>query len=132
MRYRTLKENRHAAGVMFQRGASDYHVARYLGAQPETTRRWYFLWRRYGLRGLDAVRRRGPRPKLSAGGLAAMKPYILYGPQSCGIRYANYWDRDLLAQTIFKMTGVRYRASYIPMVLRKMRLKLVGNEILPL
>jgi len=114
-----LEVRRQIAGRMLSQGYSVAEVASAVGASEPSVRRWRIAMRNGGLKALRAKPQRGKRPQLDATQHRELVEILLAGPRAAG--FANeLWTCPRVAQVIQRRFGVRYHASHVWKLLRKL------------
>jgi transposase len=112
-----MERRRQRAAGMFERGAAQADVARYLGVSRQSVSRWYADWRRDGTEALKAAGRAGRMPRLTEDQLGQVDRALRLGPRVHGFA-TDLWTLDRVATVIETETGVRYHRGHVWKLLR--------------
>jgi putative transposase len=110
---------RERAAELFRQGARQAAVAHELGVSRVTALAWHRSWLRGGREALLETGRRGPRPRLPAGGAEGLHAALAGSPRTAGIP-SDEWSIAAIALLIERRTGVRYHRRHIGRVLRRL------------
>ena len=112
------RRRRHAMGLL-QQGRAPVEIARLLGVDRRSVRRWRASHDRDGLAGVGAKRAPGRPPKLDARRRARLERVLLRGAEAAGFS-TPLWTCPRVADVIRREFGVRYHVDHIGRVLRKL------------
>jgi transposase len=112
-----LERRRLQALTLLENGQSPVEVARRLGVDRRSVRRWKATARRAGPAALKAQAASGRPPKLAPRFQARLERSLLRGAQAAG--FANdLWTCPRIAQLIDQQFGVRYHPDHVGRLLR--------------
>lgn len=114
-----LEQRRLRAIALLRGGMPPVEVARRVGADRRSVRRWRAAHRRGGLRGLAAKPAPGRPPKLDANAKLKLERRLLAGAQACGFP-TDLWTCPRVAELIRREFGVRYHVDHLGRLLRSL------------
>lgn len=103
---------------LFEAGGRQIDVVNQLEVSAQTASRWYHSWRSGGRDALVGADRLGRTPRLSDAQLTEVQAALLAGPKANGFS-TDMWTLSRIAQVIEAVTGVRYVASQVWLILRE-------------
>lgn len=101
------EKNRHEAGRMFRRGATQAEVAKKFNVSRAAACKWHAVWEQKGLKGLDSKGLPGFDSLLDEKGRKKFKTAILKGPLKAGYE-TNLWTLNRLIEVLKKTTKVKF------------------------
>ena len=108
-----MLERRRKEGIrLLRQGQSQGEVARKLGVDQRSVRRWYGSFRREGMGGVKARPTPGRPPKLDLAQTMRLEQELLKGAQAAGFA-TDLWTCPRVGQLIAKRFGVRYHVDHI-------------------
>lgn len=114
-----LERRRRRAIALLGAGQSPVEVARIMGVDRRSVRRWKAAHHRAGIRALRARRASGRPPKLAPSQLKQMEQILLNGAQAVGFP-TDLWTCPRIAQVIARRFGVRYHVDHLSRLLRSL------------
>ncbi len=111
----TLKEweNRRVLAVeRVNQGWSQADVARFLGVDPRSVRRWMHVYRQGGLDALQSQGHPGRPPKLDAEQTATVLSWFRHSPTAFGYD-SDLWTARRVADLIAKHFGIAFNSRYL-------------------
>lgn len=103
--HKQLERRRLAAGRMFDRGKSQYAVAKHYGVSTAATNQWYARWKAEGEQGLASKGHPGFRSQYTKEKKQELKQLILARPSAMG--YAtDFWTIERIRIAAQKKLGV--------------------------
>ena len=115
----SLERRRLRAIALLEEGWSPVEVARKMGVDRRSVRRWRASHDRAGPEGLLAQRSSGRPSKLDARDRRKLEHVLLKGARSCGFR-TDLWTCPRIVEVIDREFGVRYHVDHIGRLLRGM------------
>jgi len=112
-----LERRRRRAMALLAEGHGPTEVARLVGVDRRSVRRWKSAHRRHGERALRARPASGRPPKLLARQLAQLERRLLKGAQAAGFP-TDLWTCPRVAQVIRRCFGVPYHVDHVSRLLR--------------
>lgn len=112
-----LERRRRRAMSMLKDGVMPVEVARRLGADRRSVRRWKAACRRGGEAALKAKPTPGRPPKLNNRAKARLERWLLKGAQAVGFE-SDLWTCPRVAELIKTRLGIAYHVHHVPRVLR--------------
>jgi transposase len=112
-----LEKRRRRAIAMLRGGAAPVEVARQLGVDRRSVRRWRASYEERGPTGLKANPTPGRPPKLDADAFRRLEDLLLQGPRACGFA-TDLWTCPGVAELIRREFHVRYHVAHIGRLLR--------------
>ena len=112
-----LERRRRRAMELLKQDHPPVEVARMLGVDRRSVRRWKAAYLRQGERALRARPAPGRPPKLDAKARAELERTLLKGAQAAGFP-TDLWTCPRVAQWIARRFGVRYHVDHIGRLLR--------------
>jgi len=112
-----LERRRHRAMALLAAGQSPVDVARMIGVDRRSVRRWKAAHQQQGARALRARRASGRPPKLTPRHLQQIERVLLKGAQAAGFP-TDLWTCPRIAQVIARRFGVQYHVDHLSRVLR--------------
>lgn len=109
---RELEQRRLRALGLLAQGLGPVEVARQLGVDRRSVRRWRSAERRSGREALRARLASGRPPKLSATGHKRLVAQLLRGAKQAGFE-TDLWTCPRVAQVIESKFGVRYHVDHV-------------------
>ena len=107
-----LENRRRLAVTRLLEGSSQAEVARFLGVNVRTVRRWVAGYRRDGDAGLDGSPHQGPVPKLSPEQERIVLGWFRKSPTEFGFP-TELWTAPRVAQLIERTFGVKFHPRYL-------------------
>jgi transposase len=114
-----LERRRKQALRLLQRGYPPVEVARRVGVDRRSVRRWNAAYRKHGRQGIEAKPAPGRPRKLDARALRQLERLLLAGAQAAGFP-TDLWTCPRIARLIAQRWGVRYQASGVWRLLRSL------------
>jgi transposase len=111
-----LEARRRQAVVLLQDGKSNTEVARLVGADLSSVKRWKRAVATGGLTALAAKPNRGRSPKLSPAQRQELANIVRAGPLAAGFR-TNLWTCRRVAEVVRQRFGVVYHPDHVGRVL---------------
>lgn len=112
-----LELRRRTALALLKRGRLPHEVAKQVGVDRRSVRRWRAAYRRSGFRGVASRPVPGRPSRLSGGQRERLRTRLLAGAQACGFETA-LWTCPRVAQVIHRTFGIRYHADHVNRLLR--------------
>lgn len=109
---KALEQRRLKAGQLFKKGLSQADVAKKLNVSRESTRQWYNIWKKKGVKGLKSKGKPGPKSKLTAKKLEKIEQALLKGPRAFGYS-TDIWTLKRIAQVVKKVAKLNYKTTHI-------------------
>ena len=113
---RELERRRFRALELMRQGYAPVDVARQLGVDRRSVRRWQASFRRGGARGLKARPAPGRPPRLQPPQKRQLERALLRGAQALGFA-SNLWTCPRVAELIHRRFGVRYHVDHVSRLL---------------
>jgi transposase len=114
-----LEQRRLQAVTLFERGAAPVDIARKLGVDRRSVRRWKASFLKNGPNGIKAKPAPGRPPRLDTRGKRKLERELLRGAQQAG--YAtDLWTCPRIADLIRQKFRVEYHVHHIPRLLRSL------------
>jgi len=114
-----LEQRRLQAVVLFEQGAAPVDIARKLGVERRSVRRWKAAFRKQGSKGIKAKPAPGRPARLDVRKKGRLERALIRGALHAG--YAtDLWTCPRVADLIRQIFGVAYHARYLPRLLRSM------------
>jgi transposase len=114
-----LERRRRRAIALLQQGVPPVEVARRVGVERRSVRRWRASHDRDGPTGVSAQPAPGRPPKLDARRRARLERVLLRGAEAAGFS-TPLWTCPRVADVVRREFGVRYHVDHIGRVLRKL------------
>jgi len=114
-----LERRRVQAIGLLKEGLTPVEVARRLGVDRRSVRRWRAAHEESGKLGVAARPASGRPPKLEAPARAKLEKRLLEGPLACGFA-TDLWTCPRVAQLIRREFGVRYHVDHVGRLLGSM------------
>lgn len=114
-----LEQRRMQAIALLQEGLQPVEVARRLGVDRRSVRRWKAAFKRQGRRGLAARAAPGRPPKLNREQKEKLARVLLRGAQAWGFP-TDLWTCPRVAEVIWREFGVRYHVDHVGRLLHGM------------
>ena len=114
-----LERRRHRALALLQQGLLPVEVARRVGVDRRSVRRWKAAYRQQGDRGLQAKPAPGRPPRLAARHRGRLEAQLLKGAKAAGFA-TDLWTCPRIAQLIYAKFGTRYHVDHIGRLLHAM------------
>jgi transposase len=114
-----LERRRLRAIALLQQGMAPVDVARHVGVDRRSVRRWRASYDRAGPAGVDAKPAPGRPPKLDARRRSRLERVLLRGAAAAGFN-TPLWTCPRVADMVRREFGVRYHVDHIGRVLRKL------------
>jgi transposase len=111
-----LERRRHRAVTLLAKGHGLTDVARMLGVDRRSVRRWKAAYRHHGAKALRARRASGRPPKLTPRHLQQVERVLLKGAQAAGFG-TDLWTCPRIAQVMAHRFGVRYHVDHLSRLL---------------
>lgn len=115
----SLERRRRRAIDLLQKGFSPVQVARKLGVDRRSVRRWRASYEQLGPEGLAARPAPGRPPKLTIGQRQQLERWLLKGASAFGYR-TDLWTCPRVADLVKKRFNIRYHVDHIGRLLRTM------------
>jgi len=112
-----LERRRHRAVALLAERHSPVEVARMIGVDRRSVRRWKAAHRQQGVQALRARRASGRPPKLAPRFLPQVERVLLKGANAAGFA-TDLWTCPRIAQVIARRFGVRYHVDHLSRLLR--------------
>ncbi|MGE3151424.1 MAG: IS630 family transposase [Nitrospiraceae bacterium] len=112
-----LERRRHRAVALLAKGYGPSEVARMLGVDRRSVRRWKAAYRHHGAQALRARRASGRPPKLTPRHLQQVERVLLKGAKAAGFG-TDLWTCPRIAQVMAHRFGVRYHVDHLSRLLR--------------
>ncbi len=112
-----LERRRRRAIALLQQGMAPVDVARHVGADRRSVRRWRADHERAGPAGVDAKPVPGRPPKLDPKRRAQLERLLLRGAEAAGFS-TPLWTCPRVAAVVRREFGVRYHVDHVGRVLR--------------
>ncbi len=112
-----LERRRRRAITLLQQGMAPVDVARHVGADRRSVRRWRADHERAGPAGVDAKRVPGRPSKLDPKRRAQLERLLLRGAEAAGFS-TPLWTCPRVAAVVRREFGVRYHVDHVGRVLR--------------
>lgn len=103
--HRELERRRIAAGRMFDRGKSQYAVAKHYGVSTAATNQWYAAWKKEGQEGLCSKGHPGFRSQYTKEKKEELKRLILARPSALGYA-SDFWTIARIRSAAQKKLGI--------------------------
>jgi len=126
-----LQRKREHAIRLLEQGLAQAEIARRVGVDPRSVRRWKHDLKRGGWAALEAVPASGRPLKLSRGQRQRLEKQLLKGARAAGFA-TDLWTCPRVAEHIERTFGVRYHVDHICRLLHAMHWgpqKLLGKAI---
>lgn len=114
-----LERRRQRAIALLKEGHAPVEVARVLGVDRRSVRRWNARFRRQGAEGLVARPAPGRPSKLSARQRGQLERILLRGAAASGFE-SDLWTCPRVAQVIRRQFGISYHVDHIGRLLRSL------------
>jgi transposase len=114
-----LERRRLQAARLLEQGLTEAEVARRLGVHRQSVNRWAKALKVEGRAGLHRAQRAGRPPKLNEAEMAQLEQCLKQGPEQFGY-LSGLWTLARVAKLIEQQHGVRYDASQVWRILRKL------------
>ena len=114
-----LERRRQRAIALLQEGRAPVEVARLVGVDRRSVRRWHAAYRKQGARGLAARPAPGRPAKLSARQRRQLERMLLRGAAASGFE-SDLWTCPRVAQVIRRRFGIGYHVDHIGRLLRSL------------
>lgn len=114
-----LEQRRRRALEMLEEGRAPVEVARELGVDRRSVRRWKAAARRHGKEAIRARPAPGRPPRLNPTQKKALEKYLLAGAQASGFD-TDLWTLPRVAQLIVRRFGVYYHVAHVSKLLHQM------------
>lgn len=112
-----LERRRHRAMRLLDQGLMPVEVARMVGVDRRSVRRWKAAVRKRGATALQAKPAPGRPPRLSVRDQGRLERHLLKGAQEAGFA-SDLWTCPRVAKLIRKRFGIEYHVRHVPRVLR--------------
>lgn len=112
-----LERRRHRAMALLAEGQSPVEVARLIGVDRRSVRRWKAAHQQHGAQALRARRASGRPPKLAPRSLQQVERVLLKGAKAAGFA-TDLWTCPRIAQVIARRFGVQYHVDHLSRLLR--------------
>ena len=113
------ERRRRQAIELLRKGHKPVEVARTLGVDRRSVRRWNAAFRGEGMRALRSRRNTGRPTKLSHEARTQLREVLLNGACKAGFS-SDLWTCPRVLTVIKKQFGVRYHVDYLPRLLRSL------------
>jgi transposase len=107
-----LERRRLLAVRRVEEGYSQEEVARFLGVNPRSVRRWLRLYRQIGEGALAPIPHHGRAPKLLPSQEAAVLRWVTQSPRDFGFR-TELWTAPRIAKLIERDWGIHFHPRYL-------------------
>jgi transposase len=114
-----LERRRHRAITLLENGHAPVDVARMLGVDRRTVRRWKAAYRKRGAKGIEARPTPGRPPKLDRRQRVRLERLLLKGARKAGYA-SDLWTCPRIADVIAEQFGVVYHRDHIGRLLRSL------------
>ena len=114
-----LQRRRERAIELLQQGHQPVEVARRLGVDRRSVRRWKAAYNKEGMQGIRAKPASGRPPRLDAKQREKLKRLLLKGAVESGFS-TDLWTCPRIAKVIEARFGVRYHVDHIGRLLRSL------------
>ena len=114
-----LERRRQQAIALLKEGLPPVEVARHLGVERRSVRRWRAAYDRAGVKALAAQPVPGRPPKLEARSRAHLERSLLRGARACGFP-TDLWTCPRVGEVIRRQFGVRYHVDHIGRLLHSL------------
>jgi transposase len=112
-----LERRRQRAIALLEKGRGPVDVARMLGVDRRSVRRWKAAHRKGGVKGIEARPTPGRPPKLDGRQRAQLERVLLKGAKAAGYE-SDLWTCPRIAEVISEQFGVAYHRDHIGRLLR--------------
>ena len=112
-----LERRLHRAVALLAEGHGPGEVARMLGVDRRSVRRWKAAYHHQGAQALRARRASGRPPKLAPRHLQQVERVLLKGAKAAGFD-TDLWTCPRIAQVMARRFGVRYHVDHLSRLLR--------------
>lgn len=112
-----LERRRRKAISLLYKGHQPVEVARMLGVDRRSVRRWKAAWVKNGQDGIEAKPASGRPPKLNADEKSRLEKELLKGARTAGFP-TDLWTCPRVTHLIDELFGVRYHVDHVCRVLR--------------
>lgn len=107
-----LEKRRIKAIELYQKGRSQYWIAKHLKVSFEAVSNWAELYKKRGAKGLKTLGKPGPKSRLSDFNKQKIKQAILKGPKAQGFA-TDLWTLERIAKLIKKIAKVNYHPGHV-------------------
>ena len=107
-----LERRRQRAIALLREGLPPVEVARRLGVERRSVRRWHARYKQGGAEALAAQPATGRPPKLDVRSKTQLQRSLLRGARACGYP-TDLWTCPRVAEVIQRQFGVRYNVDHI-------------------
>ena len=107
-----LEQRRHRAVALLQQGCQPVEVARMVGVDRRSVRRWKATYRAKGAAGLRRRSVAGRPPKLDAPSRRKLERILLKGARKAGFA-TDLWTCPRVAEVIQRRFGVAYHVDHV-------------------
>jgi transposase len=114
-----LERRRHRAITLLENGHAPVDVARMLGVDRRSVRRWKAAYHKRGAKGIEARPTPGRPPKLDRRQRARLERLLLKGARKAGYA-SDLWTCPRIAEVIAEQLGVVYHPDHIGRLLRSL------------
>ena len=114
-----LEHRRHAALALLKQGWLPHEVAKRIGVDRRSVRRWRSAHRRHGLAGVGARPASGRPRRLPLSALAWLRRRLLVSATASGFS-SDLWTCPRVAQVIQRQFGVHYHVDHVNRVLHRL------------
>jgi transposase len=114
-----LERRRRRAIALLDKGQAPVDVARMLGVDRRSVRRWKAAHRRRGAKGIEARPTPGRPPKLDRRQRSRLERVLLKGARSAGYE-SDLWTCPRIAEVIAEQFGISYHPDHIGRLLRSL------------
>ncbi len=111
-----LERRRIRAMHLLQEGHPPVEVARRVGVDRRSVRRWKAAYRKARERGIEAKPAPGRPPKLDANAKRGLQRALLKGASACGFA-SDLWTCPRIAQWLKGQYGIRYHPAHVSRLL---------------
>jgi len=116
---RELEQRRQRAIALLEKDHRPVDIARMLGVDRRSVRRWKAAYRRQGTQGIEARPAPGRPPKLHPRQRAQLERRLLKGARAAGYE-SDLWTCPRVAELIAEAFGVIYHPDHIGRLLRSL------------
>lgn len=115
-----LEERRMNAIKLLKKKKGPVEVARQVGAEYRSVRRWYIAYQKNGEAALKAKPASGRPPKLASKERKKLEKILLAGAKKAGYS-TELWTCPRIADVIYRTFRVRYHSAHVSKILHAMR-----------
>jgi len=115
-----LEERRIHAIALLKKKKSPVEVARQVGVEYRSVRRWYVAYQKNGEDALKARSASGRPPKLASKDKIKLEKVLLAGAKHAGYP-TDLWTCPRITEVIYRTFKVRYHSAHVSKILHAMR-----------